>query len=172
MNLKKQFISLHLYNFLFSLRITDAVWVVFLLDRGFSLAQVGIAEGVFHLVSFVCEIPSGMAADLLGRKRTLIAAGLCGSASAVFMAFSTGFGGICLSMAFQALMYNLCSGTQEALTYDSLKAAGLQEQYLKRNAWLLGLSQTSAAISCALGGLAAALGFFRAYAVSALLSAV
>ena len=53
MNLKKQFISLHLYNFLFSLRITDAVWVVFLLDRGFSLAQVGIAEGVFHLVSFV-----------------------------------------------------------------------------------------------------------------------
>ena len=113
-----------------------------------------------------------MAADLLGRKRTLIAAGLCGSASAVFMAFSTDFGGICLSMAFQALMYNLCSGTQEALTYDSLKAAGLQEQYLKRNAWLLGLSQTSAAISCALGGLAAALGFFRAYAVSALLSAV
>ena len=172
MNLKKQFISLHLYNFLFSLRITDAVWVVFLLDRGFSLAQVGIAEGVFHLVSFVCEIPSGMAADLLGRKRTLIATGLCGSASAVFMAFSTDFGGICLSMAFQALMYNLCSGTQEALTYDSLKAAGLQEQYLKRNAWLLGLSQTSAAISCALGGLAAALGFFRAYAVSALLSAV
>lgn len=172
MNLKKQFISLHLYNFLFSLRITDAVWVVFLLGRGFSLAQVGIAEGVFHLVSFLCEVPSGMAADLLGRKRTLVAAGFCGTASAAFMAFSTGFGGVCLSMAFQALMYNLCSGTQEALTYDSLKAAGLQEQYLKKNAWLLGLSQTSAAISCALGGLAATLGFFRAYAISALLSAV
>lgn len=172
MNLKKQFLSLHLYNFLFSLRITDAVWVVFLLSQGYTLVQVGIAEGVFHLVSFLCEVPSGMAADLLGRKRTLVLSGVCGVLSALCMAFSAGFPGVCLSMAFQALMYNLCSGTQEALAYDSLKAAGREQQYLNQNAWLMGLSQTSAALSCALGGLAAALGLFRAYALSALFSAV
>ena len=71
MKIKRQFFFLHLYNFLFSFRIADGVWVVFLLSRGFTLAQVGVAEGVFHVVSFLCEVPSGMAADLVGRKRIL-----------------------------------------------------------------------------------------------------
>ena len=43
MQIKRQLFFLHIYNFLFSLRIADGVWVVFLLSRGFSLAQVGIA---------------------------------------------------------------------------------------------------------------------------------
>ena len=38
MNLKRQLFFLHIYNFLFSFRIADGVWVVFLLSRGFSLA--------------------------------------------------------------------------------------------------------------------------------------
>ena len=73
-------------------------------------------------------------------------------------------------MVFQALMYNFCSGTQEALTYDSLKAVGREDAYLKQNAWLLGLSQTSSSISSLLGGVATLLGFFPAYAITALCS--
>lgn len=170
MQIKRQLFFLHLYNFLFSLRIADGVWVVFLLSRGFSLAQVGIAEGMFHVVSFFFEVPSGMIADLLGRKRTLVVSSLCGVCSALLMAFSQNFWGICLSMVFQALMYNFCSGTQEALTYDSLKAVGREDAYLKQNAWLLGLSQTSSSISSLLGGVATLLGFFPAYAITALCS--
>ena len=154
MNLKRQFFFLHIYNFLVSFRVADGVWVVFLLARGFSLAQVGIAEGVFHVVSFLCEVPSGMLADLVGRKRTLALSGLFGTLSALAMAFSQDFFGVCLSMVFQALMYNLCSGTQEALTYDSLKALGQEGTYLKRNAWLMGAAQVSASLSSLLGGAA------------------
>ena len=172
MNLKRQFFFLHIYNFLVSFRVADGVWVVFLLARGFSLAQVGIAEGVFHVVSFLCEVPSGMLADLVGRKRTLAFSGLFGTLSALAMAFSQDFFGVCLSMAFQALMYNLCSGTQEALTYDSLKAVGQEGSYLKRNAWLMGASQASASLSSLLGGAAALLGFFPAYLITAACSAV
>lgn len=172
MNLKRQFFFLHIYNFLVSFRVADGVWVVFLLTRGFSLAQVGIAEGVFHVVSFLCEVPSGMLADLVGRKRTLALSGLFGTLSALAMAFSQDFFGVCLSMAFQALMYNLCSGTQEALTYDSLKAVGQEGSYLKRNAWLMGASQASASLSSLLGGAAALLGFFPAYLITAACSAV
>ena len=172
MNLKRQFFFLHIYNFLVSFRVADGVWVVFLLARGFSLAQVGIAEGVFHVVSFLCEVPSGMLADLVGRKRTLALSGLFGMLSALAMAFSQDFFGVCLSMAFQALMYNLCSGTQEALTYDSLKAVGQEGSYLKRNAWLMGASQASASLSSLLGGAAALLGFFPAYLITAACSAV
>ena len=72
MNLQKQLRCVYLHAFTSTLRFTDAVWVALLATRGFTLAQIGLAEGVFHGVSLLCEVPSGMAADLLGRRRTLI----------------------------------------------------------------------------------------------------
>ena len=54
-----------------------------------------------------------MAADLSGPQANLDRRRTLWSASAV-LAFSTGFGGICLSMAFQALMYNLVPEPREA----------------------------------------------------------
>lgn len=167
MNIRSQLVKLHLYNIFISLRITDAVWVVFLLSRGYTLAQIGIAEGIFHITSFLCEVPSGMAADLLGRRRTLALSGVFGAFSALFMAISSNFAGVCLSMVFSALMCNFESGTMDALTYDSLKMVGKSEKYLHVSAWLGGVSQTITAAGCLLSGLALWLGFFRAYLVAA-----
>ena len=75
MNLQKQLRCVYLHAFTSTLHFTDAVWVALLAARGFTLAQIGLAEGVFHGVSLLCEVPSGMAADLLGRRRTLIFGG-------------------------------------------------------------------------------------------------
>lgn len=171
MNIRAQLTKLHFYNIFLSFRFTDAVWVVFLLSRGFTLAQVGVAEGVFHVTSFLCEVPTGIAADLLGRKRTLAASGACGVLSALLMAGSTGFAGVCLSMAFGAMMYNFASGTQEAITYDSLLMAKKSEEYLRVSAWLNGIASAVAAVSCLLGGAAVRLGYFKAYLVNALVGA-
>ena len=124
MNLQKQLRCVYLHAFTSTLRFTDAVWVALLAARGFTLAQIGLAEGVFHGVSLLCEVPSGMAADLLGRRRTLIFGGALGVVSAVTMAFAPSLAFICAGMGLKALGYNLLSGTTEALTYDSLKTAG------------------------------------------------
>jgi len=169
LRLNKQLRLLALYNVLAAFRIADAVWVLFLLRRGFSLAQAGLAEGLFHVVSLLCEVPSGMAADLFGRRRTLAVSGLCGLLSGVAMALSENFFGVCVSMALCALMYNFASGTLEAITYDSLIAADRRGDYLRVSAFMNGLSRTSAAVSCVLGALALALGFVRAYLLSAAL---
>ena len=69
MNLKKQLACLYTNYFFTGLRITDAVWVALLAARGFSLWEIGFAESVFHIISLLCEVPSGMADDLLGRKK-------------------------------------------------------------------------------------------------------
>ncbi|MBQ4345791.1 MAG: MFS transporter [Oscillospiraceae bacterium] len=130
MNLKQQLRSLNAFGFSACLRITDAVWVVFLISRGFSLWQVGLAEGIFHIVSLIGEIPSGMVADLIGRRRSLAIAGLCGMISALLMAYSTSFFGVCLSMVFSALACNFISGSDEAILYDSLLQNGKQGHYI------------------------------------------
>lgn len=82
MKLNKQLFLLQAHEAVRGFRIAGAVWVLLLVGRGFSLAAVGVAEGVFHIVSMLFEVPSGMLADILGRKRTLIAAGLVNAAAA------------------------------------------------------------------------------------------
>lgn len=134
MNIKKQLRKLYLYELISGFQIVDAVWVVFLLLRGFSIAQVGIAEGVFHVVSMCCEIPSGMVADLIGRKRTLVLSGLVSAAGSLCMILTNAFPMILVAMGLNALSYNLVSGSREALTYDSLLEAGAQEEYLRVSA--------------------------------------
>lgn len=130
MNLKSQIRKLLLFEALWGFRLGGGLWVMFLGLRGFSLAEIGLAEGVFHLVSLLGELPSGLAADLLGRRRVLAASqGLFGL-SAVTMLLSEGFGGVLLSMGLSALGYNLASGTREALTYDSLLQMGREGEYL------------------------------------------
>ena len=134
MNLQKQLRCVYLHAFTSTLHFTDAVWVALLAARGFTLAQIGLAEGVFHGVSLLCEVPSGMAADLLGRRRTLIFGGALGVVSAATMAFAPSLAFICAGMGLKALGYNLLSGTTEALTYDSLKTAGRERDYIKVDA--------------------------------------
>ena len=44
MNLPKQLRAVRVYSFTSCLRLTDAVWVALLAARGFTLAQIGLAE--------------------------------------------------------------------------------------------------------------------------------
>ncbi len=134
MNLKRQYCSLYVSAFFSGLRITDAVWVALLAARGFPLWQIGLAEGLFHAVSLVCEVPSGMAADLLGRKRTLLLGSVFVVACNLLMAFAPSIGFVCLAMALNALANTMFSGTDAALAYDSLVQCGREEEYLQRSA--------------------------------------
>ena len=167
MNLQKQLRCVYLHAFFSTLRFTDAVWVALLAARGFSLAEIGLAEGVFHLTSLLCEVPSGMAADLLGRRRTLIFGGALGVVSAATMAFAPSLAFICAGMGLKALGYNLLSGTTEALTYDSLKQCGRTDDYLRVSANCSQLSMLATAV----GSLASTLERFLRFSGFYLLSA-
>ena len=85
MNIKKQLRNLYLYEIISGFQIVDAVWVLFFLERGFSIAQAGVAEGFFHVISMCCEIPSGMLSDMIGRRKTLILSGIVSAAGSFCM---------------------------------------------------------------------------------------
>lgn len=52
MHLKKQLLHLYLLEIFGSLSLTDGIWIIFLIQRGFSLVEVGLAETAFHIASF------------------------------------------------------------------------------------------------------------------------
>lgn len=167
LNLKKQLACIYTSDFFSGLRITDAVWVALLAARGFSLWEIGLAESVFHVVSLLCEVPSGMAADLLGRKKTLVSGGVCMVLQSLLMAFASDLFTICFAMGLNALAMTMFSGTTTALLYDSLKTEGREDEYIQVSA---NSSQISM-LANAIGSLASLLKRFLGFAGFYLLSA-
>lgn len=167
LNLKKQLACIYTSDFFSGLRITDAVWVALLAARGFSLWEIGLAESVYHIVSLFCEVPSGMAADLLGRRKTLLSGGVLTVTCNLLMAFASDLFTICFAMGLNALAMTMFSGTSTALLYDSLKQEGCEEEYIQVSA---NSSQISM-LANAIGSLASLLKRFLGFAGFYLLSA-
>lgn len=167
LNLKKQLACIYTSDFFSGLRITDAVWVALLAARGFSLWEIGLAESVYHIVSLFCEVPSGMAADLLGRRKTLLSGGVLTVTCNLLMAFAPNLFTICLAMGLNALAMTMFSGTTTALLYDSLKQEGCEEKYIQVSA---NSSQISM-LANAVGSMASILNRFLGFAGFYLLSA-
>ena len=167
LNLKKQLACIYTADLFSGLRITDAVWVALLAARGFSLWEIGLAESVYHIVSLFCEVPSGMAADLLGRRKTLLSGGVLTVTCNLLMAFAPDLFTICLAMGLNALAMTMFSGTFTALVYDSLKTEGREDEYIQVSA---NSSQISM-LANAIGSLASLLKRFLGFAGFYLLSA-
>lgn len=166
MNIKKQLRNLYLYEIISGFQIVDAVWVLFLLQRGFSLAQVGVAEGFFHVVSMCCEIPSGMLSDMMGRRKTLILSGIISAAGSFCMIATDYFWVILIAMGLNAFSYNLVSGTREALTYDSLLEGGQEERYLTVSSTQENIYLGIFAMTNLLSVVTVAFGYRKAYFIS------
>lgn len=166
MNLKKQLSCIYASNFFAGLRITDAVWVALLAARGYSLWQIGLAEGVYHAVSLLCEVPSGMMADLLGRKRTLVCGGAFIVSYNLLMAFAPNIFVVCLAMGLNALSNTMFSGTDSALVYDSLKQADRESDYLSVSANSAQISMLAMALGSLASLLEQRLGFTGFYLLS------
>ena len=124
-NIKKQLSKLYSSSILGNLSLTGA-WVAILAARGYSLVEIGIAETVFHITSLIFEIPSGVLADVFGRKKMLIVSTIMRMIGNIIMIFSCNLLTVCLSIAFQALSYNFSSGSGDALAYDSLKCCNME----------------------------------------------
>ncbi len=165
-NIKKQIRILYTTGVLRNLSITGA-WVALLSVRGFSLWQIGIAETVFHITSLIFEIPSGVLADVYGRKKMLLISNIMAAVGDVIMIFSFNLPTVCLSIAFHALFYNFTSGSGDALAYDSLKLTGSEDKYEKYASDQSIIYRVTSGISTLCAGLALLVGYRIAYFTSA-----
>lgn len=163
LNIKKQLAKLYTSSVLGSLSLTGA-WVAILAARGYTLVEIGLAETVFHIVSLLFEIPSGVLADVFGRKKMLIISTLMRMIGCAVMIASHNLFMVCLSIAFIALSYNFSSGSGDALAYDSLKDAGQESRFEKYMANQLVIYRLCSGLSTLCAGFALQIGHRIAYA--------
>ena len=161
-NIRKQIRNLYAISSLSSFQLAGASWVALLAARGFSLVEIGLAEGVFHVASLLFELPSGVISDVFGRKKSMILSQCMFILSAFLMIFSEGLPGVCFSLVASALGYNFASGSREALAYDSLKAVGQEGRYLNYSSTEFSIYRIGSACATLCAGLALFLGYRRA----------
>ena len=172
LNIKKQLGLLYISNFLFNSSIAGAAWVLLLVSDGYSLIQVGFAETVFHIVSLMAEIPSGMFADVFGRKKSLILSCIMTMCSAIVRGFIPGFAAVCVSVGFSALSYNFISGSDSAIAYDSLLEEGQENRYDKYISNQTMIYRISNGLATLFAGAAVIMGNRNAHILSIGISAV
>ena len=171
-NIKAQIHKLYTLTMVGYFRIAGASWVALLALRGFSMFEIGMLESIFHIVSSCFEIPSGVVADVFGRKKTMVLASLVSFVSGLFMILSNNFWSVAFAIGFSALSYNLESGTREALAYDSLKFAGQEEKYNKFASTEMMLYRITSSTATLCAGFALWLGYRKAYAFDIVFSLI
>ncbi len=169
--IKKQISRLYLSSVLGNLSLTGA-WVAILAARGYSLVEIGIAETVFHITSLIFEIPSGIMADVFGRKKMLIVSSIVRMIGNIVMIFSHNLFTVCLSIAFHALSYNSASGSGDALAYDSLKIAKMENKFERYESNQLIIYRLCSGFSTLCAGLALFIGYRIAYGTDLIMCAV
>lgn len=171
-SINRQLGLLYISNFMFNISIAGAAWVLLLVSDGYSLVRVGFAETVFHITSLIAEIPSGMFADVFGRKKSLILSCVMSMLSALVRGFVPGFAAVCVSVGFSALSYNFISGSDSAIAYDTLLEAGQTDRYDRYISMQTAVYRISNGIATLFAGAAVIMGNRNAQILSLAISAV
>lgn len=115
------------YGFFKNLQFFEPYLLIFLMMNNLSLFQIGLLITIREITINLFEIPSGIIADNVGRKKELY---MCFSfyiVSYIFFFFSNGFLLASLAMLFYGLGEAFRSGTHKAMIYSYVDKMGWQE---------------------------------------------
>jgi len=97
--------------------------------RGLSGAEYGALQSLYYLVVVLTEVPSGVVADRLGRRTTLLCGALVNAAGCFVFAVARGFFPFAVGEVLFALGTAMISGADSAMLYDSLATERRQSEY-------------------------------------------
>jgi MFS family permease len=115
------------YSAATNLTFTQAIWVIYLATRGYSPFAIGLFEMTFHLAKFLAEAPTGVFADLVGRRASLIVAALLAFGGELLFLTPTG-PLIALSFALQGVAFAFRGGADSALLWTLVERSGAPDK--------------------------------------------
>lgn len=135
------------------------------LSRGLSLSQVSLGLALASLTALALELPSGMAGDLLGRKRVWLAAACVTALRVVLLLFCTG-PVLLLAYVLNGAANALLSGTLDAMYMEEWIHSRGTGTLAKASAWNAAAQTGFMALGSLAGGALATVPFFRDYTVN------
>ncbi len=105
-------------------------WIFFWL-RVMTYGELGLVDALVFTYGLLAEVPTGAISDMIGKKRTLLAAMWLASMGWLVTGAGDDKATVILGFVLASTGWAFFSGAQEALVYDSLKERG-QEQRFER----------------------------------------
>lgn len=120
-NIKSFTILFSLSRFLWYFNFFWLIQNIYFIEKGMTFTQVSLLLGAWSLGTLILEIPSGIVADLWGRRNTLLISKCAFLGGLIFFIAFPSFWGFMAGMMMWAINESFMSGAEEALVYDFLK---------------------------------------------------
>jgi len=151
-NLEKQYKDIQYYKFCFygflkNLKFFEPFFILFLLEKDLSFIQIALLYSVREIIIYITEIPTGIIADALGRKRTMVSSFGFYIISFIIFYFSTGLGFLMIAIVFYAFGDSFRTGTHKAMIFEYLNIKSWQNQKVHYYGGTRSCSQVGSAIS-------------------------
>ena len=162
--------------FVFRLLATSYLYVpIFMLfqaSRGLTFFERLALGGIFSAVVILVEVPTGVFADRIGRRRSMLLGALAMVASCLIAARAHSFGAFAVAEALGALSIALCSGADSAYLFDFLREHDRVHEYGHRESTASAWHLMGSAVAFAGGGLLAQIDLALPYLVTAGVAAI
>jgi len=123
------------FRMFFNARFYYPVYTILFLDFGLTIQQFALLNVVWAATIVLLEVPSGALADIIGRKKLLVIAGILMVAEIALLCFAPRknsdllFGFFFMNRILSGTAEAAASGADEALAYDSLKQNGRSDEW-------------------------------------------
>lgn len=121
--------TFYLYSFLDDLVLLYPVYALLFADTGLSVAQISSLFAIWSLTGILLEVPSGVWADAVSRRRLLAGAPLLGAVGFGLWVATPSYAVFALGFVLWGARGALQSGAAEALLYEELDRLGLADRY-------------------------------------------
>ncbi len=135
------------YGFLKNLKFFAPFFLIFLKSRNINFLDIGILYAIRETTIYLTEIPSGIFADALGRKKTMVASFGFYIISFLLFYFFSGFWLFALAMLLFAFGDSFRTGTHKAMIFEYLKIKGWEKYKVEYYGRTRSCSQFGSAIS-------------------------
>ena len=136
-NAKKNIRRFIAFRSFFNARFYYPVFTVIFLDFGLSLDQFALLNVIWAFTIIIAEVPSGALSDLIGRKKLVnLTAYLMVLEMFIWLlapqhSHDKLFFWLAINRILSGLAEAAASGADEALVYDSMKKAGIEDRWTK-----------------------------------------
>jgi len=147
-----QYYKFCFYGFLKNLRLFEPFLILFFLENNLTFLQIGVLYSIREITRSFFEIPAGIIADSLGRKKTMVSSFVFYIISFVAFYISGSYAGFIVAMALYSLGDAFRTGTHKAMIFDYLKMKGWDDQKVHYYGHTRSYSQLGSAVSALIAG--------------------
>jgi MFS family permease len=148
------------------------IFILYQAAHGLTFFDSLALGGIYSAVVIAVEVPTGVFADRLGRRRAMLIGALAMVASCLVAIVARGFTTFALAETLAAVSMALCSGADSAYLYDLLCAHGREDEYARRESVASAWHLAGSAIAFAGGGVLAEIDLALPYVATAVIAAV